>query len=140
VTAGRPGNRRPHSLAEMAGGGDRLVMGTLHLLLLLTAALSPAAGSVSRGASAWTEDKVRGCLCVSYPVRGPRTPPAPPRQAGAGQGCVPCPGIRVPTQRPGDSALNVLAWVLRPPPGFAADARGLGDVTGLPSAVLGWGC
>ncbi|XP_020022719.1 glutaminyl-peptide cyclotransferase [Castor canadensis] len=41
----------------MAGGGDRLVMGTLHLLLLLTAALSPAAGSVSRGASAWTEDK-----------------------------------------------------------------------------------
>ncbi|KAF5913095.1 hypothetical protein HPG69_009046 [Diceros bicornis minor] len=40
----------------MAGGGDRCVVGTLHLLLLV-AALSPAALGISRGAAAWTQEK-----------------------------------------------------------------------------------
>lgn len=40
----------------MAGGGDRRVLGTLHLLLLV-AVLPLAAWGVSRGPAAWTEEK-----------------------------------------------------------------------------------
>ncbi|KAM5143139.1 glutaminyl-peptide cyclotransferase isoform 1-T1 [Callospermophilus lateralis] len=40
----------------MAGGGDRRVVGTLHLLLLL-AALPLAAGAYSRAPIAWTQEK-----------------------------------------------------------------------------------
>ncbi|XP_006181129.2 LOW QUALITY PROTEIN: glutaminyl-peptide cyclotransferase [Camelus ferus] len=40
----------------MAGGGDRRVLGTLHLLLLVTA-LPLAAWGISRGAAAWTQEK-----------------------------------------------------------------------------------
>ncbi|XP_013372993.1 PREDICTED: glutaminyl-peptide cyclotransferase isoform X2 [Chinchilla lanigera] len=51
VTAGAPGaGAHTARLAEMAGGGDLRVAGTLHLLLLLAAGLS-------RGAASWTEEK-----------------------------------------------------------------------------------
>lgn len=58
VTAGRPGNPRPHTLAEMAGGDGWRVVGTLHLLLL-AAILSLTVGSGSPGIAAWTQEKVR---------------------------------------------------------------------------------
>lgn len=66
VTAGGPGIRHPDSLGEMAGGGDRRVVGTLHLLLVV-AALPLAIPGVSRGAAAWTQEKVRGCCCQFVP-------------------------------------------------------------------------
>lgn len=58
VTAGGPGNPRPHTLAEMAGGDGWRVVGTLHLLLL-AAVLCLTAGSGSPGTAAWTQEKVR---------------------------------------------------------------------------------
>lgn len=63
VTASGPGNPLPDSLGEMAGGRHRRVVGTLHLLLLV-AALPWASRGVSPSASAWPEEKVRGCFCV----------------------------------------------------------------------------
>lgn len=57
MTAGGPGNPRPHTLAEMAGGEDRRVVGTRHLLLLATI-LSLTAGILSPvSAVAWTQEK-----------------------------------------------------------------------------------
>lgn len=66
VTAGGPGIRHPDSLGEMAGGGDRRVVGTLHLLLVV-AALPLVIQGVSRGAADWTQEKVRGCCCQIVP-------------------------------------------------------------------------
>lgn len=66
VTASSPGNRRSDTLREMAGDGDRSVVGTLHLLLLV-ATLPLETWGVNRGAAAWTQEKVRGCSCVIVP-------------------------------------------------------------------------
>ncbi|XP_012868971.1 PREDICTED: glutaminyl-peptide cyclotransferase [Dipodomys ordii] len=61
VTAAGPGNRRPQDLAEMAGGGDRRVVGTVHLLLLLLLRLllaaAPAAAAQSQDRDSWMEAK-----------------------------------------------------------------------------------
>lgn len=91
VTAGGPGNPRPHTLAEMAGGEDRRVVGTLHLLLLLATVLSLTAGNLSLVSAAWTREKVRGRCCFPYlsgcwRVPGPGTPPPPPSPGLAGGG------------------------------------------------------
>lgn len=92
VTAGGPGNPRPHTLAEMAGGDSRRVVGTLHLLLLLlllAAVLSLTAGTQSPDTHPWTEEKVRGrfsmpYLSGSWRVPRPGTGPSLPALGGGG--------------------------------------------------------
>jgi glutaminyl-peptide cyclotransferase len=48
----------------MAGSEDKLVVGTLHLLLLQATVLSLTAGNLSLVSAAWTQEKVRGHCCV----------------------------------------------------------------------------
>ncbi|VTJ73797.1 Hypothetical predicted protein [Marmota monax] len=89
----------------MAGGSDRRVVGTLHLLLLLLAPLPLAARAYSRAPIAWTQEKAKW---------------------EAGQSCVPGSGAGAPTQRPrgvgNASSPGCFSW----PRGCLADVGGGG--------------
>lgn len=123
VTAGGPGIRHPDSLGEMAGGGDRRVVGTLHLLLVV-AALPLAARGVSRGAAAWTQEKVRDGCCQIVPwatLAGCGDPglgePHRGRVGDRGRAAIPAPGSLARLGRGQESGLCVLTGVPRWPPG-----------------------
>ncbi|KAK2092346.1 hypothetical protein P7K49_028874 [Saguinus oedipus] len=139
VTASGSGNPRPDSLGEMAGSGDRRVVGTFHLLLLV-AALSLAPRGVSPSAAAWPEEKVRGCFFVVVLERlrsGAGTPASLPRQRGRwGRAAVPSPGTRAPpgARRSRGSASS--PGCLGQPRAALETPGGLGDVTGLPWAAV----
>lgn len=142
VTAGGPGNPRPHTLAEMAGGEDRRVVGTRHLLLLATI-LSLTAGILSPvSAVAWTQEKVRGCCCVLYlsgfwRVPEPGTRPPSPGLAGGGLGMLsPCPGTKSSLSSWEARALSPKSGRQGWSRGCTGVAWGLGDVTRLPLAAL----
>lgn len=110
VTAGGPGNPRSHTLAEMAGGEDRRVVGTLHLLLATV--LSLTAGILSPVSAAWTQEKVRGRCCVLYlsdywRVPGPGTRPPSPGLAGDGSGMLSPAQTPSPHSAPGKPMLSL---------------------------------
>lgn len=137
VTASGQGNSLPDSLGEMAGGGDRRVVGTLHLLLLV-AALPWASRGFSPSAAAWPEEKVRGCFCVVVLERlwsgaGTLARPALPRQSGRrGRAAVPSPGTGARRSRGSAYSPGCLGRF-----GAALETPGgLGDVTGLPWAAV----
>lgn len=135
VTADGPGNPRPHTLAEMAGGEDRRVVGTLHLLLATV--LSLIAGNLSQVSAAWTQEKVRGGCCVLYlsdcwSVPRPGTWPPSPGLAGGGSGMLsPCPGTKSSLSSWEANALSPKSGRQGWSRGCAGVAWGLGDVTGL---------
>lgn len=113
VTVGGLGNPRPYTLAEMAGGKDRRIVGSLHLLLLATV-LTLTAGSRRPVPTAWTQEKVRGHCCVlcpsgSWRVPGRETRPPSSGLAGGGSRMLsPCPG---PTRHLGSPCSNLSqAW------------------------------